>query len=376
MPAKQFDPAYEQNVGLSTEEFAIPRMLKPLGYSTAMFGKSHLGNDVSKFHPLNYGFDTYFGVIPNVAASGLLLDERKAVGMVKYEDIHQMLTDRTCSFMKQAKADGKPFMIYLSQYLVHGPHLPNDRFIEGGKGANKDRAVLYQAVIRELDWHVGEVMTALKRLELDENTIVFFISDNGPSARGSALPLRGRKADTLEGGVRIPAIVRWPGTITGGRTSDKLCGTFDVFATIAEVAGAELPGDRKIDGQSLMKILKGDQSAKGHEVFFYYNGLTLEGVRKGKWKLHLPREAANRVWWATNKSKQGRYLNLDKPVLFNLQNDIGEEKDLANDYPEVVTELLTLAEGARKELGDFDTLGSDQRPVSYEGNANSPPRRK
>ena len=258
-------------------------------------------------------------------------------------------------------------MIYLSHYLVHTPITPNDRFMKPGLSK-------YQALTRELDWHVGEVMNSLKEQGLDKNTLVFFISDNGPARYGSASPLRGGKYYTLEGGCRIPAIVRWPGTVAAGTTCNTLSRTLDVFPTIAEVAGVKLSPKHKIDGKTLMPRLKGRVDAKGHDVLFYYNGLTLEVVRKGKWTLHLPRQGDNRAYWAV-ASRDG-YGNLVKPELFNLENDIAEKRNVADKHPEIVKKLLALAEGARQELGDWNRKGSDQRPVDFKGNVNNPTGRK
>jgi arylsulfatase A-like enzyme len=220
------------------------------------------------------------------------------------------------------------------------------------------------------------MLKALKELELDDNTLLLFASDNGPwLPAGSAWPLRGSKYNTFEGGHRVPAIARWPGRIPQGQVCDKLCSTMDILPTIAALAGAELPGDRVIDGINIYPAMHGQENAKAHEVLYYYNGVTLEVVREGKWKLHLPRRPDMKVYWS--RGKAGGFQSLKSPVLYNLADDVGEKTDLADKHPDVVKRLLGLAEKAREELGDFNRWGRDQKKLlDYKGNPNQPRRRR
>lgn len=384
-----FGEDFRKNIGLQQSEVTIPEMLNPLGYKTAMYGKSHLGDD-PKFYPLRHGFDEYYGSLTNFPIGGtcpVLEGDTIAEPAVRYPDIHKKLTQHTINFMKESQQAGKPFFIYLAHYLCHGPCDPNREFAtdeeweiyqnQPVKGHLKDGGdKLYPALVRELDWHVGEVLKAIDELNIDENTLVIFISDNGPwLPAGSPWPLRGSKYNTFEGGHRVPSIARWPSKIPAGQISDALCSTMDYLPTIANLAGARLPGDRKIDGINIWPVLQGDKKAQGHNILYFYNGITLEAVREGKWKLHLPRQKQNRVYWS--KGKIGGLQNLEKPILFNLKDDIEEKIDVSDQYPEVVERLLHLAEKAREELGDWNRKGSDQKSLlNYSGNPNSPRKNK
>ena len=374
------------NSGLHVSEYTMAELLKDVGYNTAMYGKSHLGFAPSMF-PLTFGFDEYYGSMSNFPIGGacpIWENDTMISRGEKFQDTHIELTNRSIAFMKKSKKEKKPFFIYLSHYLAHGPWDPNRQFatdeewkifqnqpIRGHLQNGGDR--IYPALIREMDWHVGQVLAALKELELDENTIVFFISDNGPwLPAGSAWPLGGSKYNTFEGGHRVPAIVRWPGTIPGNQISDKLMSSMDVFPTVAKLSGGKVPDDRVIDGKDVRAVLMGDKDAKGHDVLYYYGGYLLEAVRENNWKLHLPRKKENKVYWSKGK-KLGGILDLEKPLLFDLSSDPTEKKDVAAKHPEVVKRLLAHAEKARAELGDWNRIGSDQKPIRFKvANPNHP----
>ena len=372
--------------GLQPSEYTLAELLKDVGYKTAMFGKSHLGFS-PEFFPNKLGFDAYYGSLANYPVGGtcMVWENDKVVDKAgKFQDVHAQLTKRTIAFMKESQKEKKPFFIYLSHYLAHGPWDPNRQFAtdkeweiyqsQRRRGSLKnggDR--IYPALIREMDWHVGKVMTALKDLLLDENTLVFFISDNGPwLPAGSAWPLAGSKYNTYEGGHRVPAIVRWPGRVSANQINDQLMSTMDVFPTVAKLAGGKMPDDRVIDGKDAQAVLMGQKDAKGHDVLYYYNGQVLEAVREHHWKLHLPRKKVNKVYWA--KQPLGGIHNLDKPMLFNLSSDLAEKNDVAAQHPEVVQRLLEIAEEARSELGDWNRQGSDQKSQKYKGDPNNPKR--
>ncbi|MCK4751328.1 MAG: sulfatase, partial [Bacteroidales bacterium] len=347
-----FGDDFRRNIGLQQSEITIQEVLKPLGYMTAMYGKSHLGDD-PVFYPMRHGFDEYYGSLVNFPIQGtcpVFEGDSVVEQAVRYQDIHSRLTRRTVEFMKRSQQAGKPFFIYLAHYLCHGPWDPNRKFAtdeeweiyqnQPVKGHLKDGGdKLYPALVRELDWHVGEVLKAIEDLDIDENTLVFLISDNGPwLPAGSAWPLRGSKYNTFEGGHRVPSIARWKGRIPAGQVSDALCSTMDLFPTIAHLAGAGLPGDREIDGINIWPVLRGDKNGRGHDILYYYNGITLEAVRDEKWKLHLPREQHCKVYWSNGNL--GGFTSLDKPALFNLETDIEEKSDVADEYPVVVERLL------------------------------------
>jgi len=382
-----FTAHYNETVGLQPSEVTIAKLLKPLGYKTAMYGKSHLGFD-EKYYPLQLGFDEYYGSLGNFPIGGtcpVLEGNEVVTPKMKYQDIHQKLTDRTIAFMEKSKQQEKPFFIYLAHYLVHGPWDPNREFatdeeweiyqkqrVRGHLQYGGDR--IYPAMVRELDWHVGEVLDALKEKELDKNTLVVFISDNGPwLPAGSAWPLRGSKFTTMEGGHRVPAIAWWPGRISPGQVENRLCSSMDLLPTIAGFVGCSLPQDRVYDGIDIGPILFGDKTAKGHDTLYYYNGLTLEAVRQGPWKLHLPRQKESHVYWHV-AGGDGRIATLDNPLLYNLEEEVGERADLSRNHPEVMKKMLSLAEEARAELGDWNRKGRDCPVIKYKGNLNQPKR--
>jgi len=375
---KKEDKDWYEHVGLPQSEITIAELLKPLGYATAAYGKWHLG-DAEKFAPRMQGFDEYIGRKHNfhIGKPGVWFHNEEPQGAIGFREAHQKLTDATIAFMKQQQANEKPFFIYLAHYLVHGPWSPNKEFCTPGewasvqkhKGRMNPKAL--PAMVRELDHHVGLVLAALKELNIEKETLVIFASDNGPwLPAGSAHPLSGGKYTTMEGGHRVPATIRWPSRIPAGQVIDQLVSSLDVLPTIAAATGASLPADRKLDGFDLMPMLGGKTDTSPRREFAYYNGLTLEAIRRGPWKLHLPRQSAHRVYWARHPKKM--YLNLDRPLLNNLADDISEKRDLTKTNPEQAEELQKLAAETRRELGDWDREGTDRPESTYPGNLNMP----
>jgi arylsulfatase len=258
--------------------------------------------------------------------------------------------------------------------MPHVPIFASERF----KG--KSKRGLYGDVIEELDWSMGEVLAALKRLGLDENTLVIFTSDNGPflsygNHAGSAAPFRGGKLTTFEGGMRMPCLMRWPGHIPAGRTCDELITAMDLYPTLAGLTGAKTP-DVKRDGRDIWPLMSGAPDAKSpHEAFYYYAEQELHAVRSGKWKLHFPhpyievdgppgrdgkpanfehmKPADHRKSGIEGVASRHGYKIMQMEMsLFDLESDPGESKNVASEHPEVVKRLGDLAESMRSELGD------------------------
>jgi len=230
---------------------------------------------------------------------------------------------------------------------------------------------LYGDVIMEIDWSVGEVLKAIERNRLDENTLVVFTSDNGPwllygDHAGNALPLREGKATSFDGGVRVPCVMRWPGTIPPGRTCSELAATMDLLPTFALLAGTNAPGDRIIDGRDISPLMRGVPGAKSpHEALFVYWDRGLQAVRSGQWKLHFPHDYVkpNPPGGGGRPGKYARpQIGLE---LFDLESDIEEARNVAAEHPEVVARLQQLAQQCRDDLGDAATRsnGSGLRPV-------------
>jgi arylsulfatase A-like enzyme len=352
-------------IGLNPEEETLAEICKSKGYKTAMVGKWHLG-DHPDLYPTRQGFDEYFGLPysndmwpwhPNktLRFPPLPLIENDSI-MEYLHDEQNMLTTRytekATRFIEKNKDE--PFFLYFAHSMPHVPLFVSEKF----RGKSKEG--LYGDVIMEIDWSVGRIMQTLQKLGLDKNTLVLFTSDNGPwlnygEHSGSALPLREGKGTVLEGGVRVPCIVWWPGVIPAGRTQDQAAMTIDILPTIANLIGAKLP-EKEIDGKDIWPLISGVPDAKTpHEAFyFYFKNNELQGMRSGNWKLYFPHE------YRSFEGKVGRSDGL--PVdydqrrmgleLYDLESDIGEKNNVADKHPAVVDSLERMAATLRQKLGD------------------------
>ena len=355
-------------IGIADEETTIAEMLKPLGYATAVYGKWHLG-DRPEFLPTRHGFDEYFGVpysndmwpFHPEAKKGFfpplpLIDgeERVKVGLTG-EDQELLTTqyaERAVKFIEKNKE--QPFFLFVTPNMPHVPLFVSDKF----KG--KSEAGLYGDVIMELDWAVGEILAEIKKQGLDENTLVIFTSDNGPwisygNHAGTVGPLREGKGTSFDGGQRVPMIARWPGKIPAGTVCDEVAMEIDLLPTFARLTGAKLP-ELKIDGLDIWPLFRGDADAENpHEAYFFYYGRNeLQAVRQGDWKLFFPHTSRTMKGQEPGKDGlPGKYKKLPVGLeLYNLREDIGESKNLAEENPEIVERLTKLAEKARADLGD------------------------
>ena len=259
--------------------------------------------------------------------------------------------------------------MYVPHSMPHVPLYVSDKFKDKSKGG------LYGDVIEEIDWSTGEILKTLERYDLTENTLVIFTSDNGPwlsygGHSGIALPLREGKGTALEGGVRVPCVMKWPGKIPKGQVIKQPAMTIDILPTIAEITGAKLP-IQKIDGADISALITSNQEVEPHHeaYYFYYKNNELHGILSGdgRWKLYLPhqyRSLNGRV--GINDGLPIDYdQNLIGEELYDLQNDISETKNVAEENKEIVAQLLEHAEQARAELGDRLTNreGSGNRPI-------------
>ncbi len=355
--------------GISDKEMTIAQVVKPMGYATAIYGKWHLG-DALKFLPLQHGFDEYFGLpysidmgpegdgfhyrkdsppMPLIENNTVLKPE------VTNKDMDQLTTWYTQHAVKFIdEHNDKPFFLYVPHAMVHVPLHVSDKF------RGKTKRGLFGDCVEELDWSVGEILGAIKKAGIDDNTLVIFSSDNGPwlcygDHAGSAGPLREGKGTSFDGGMREPTLMRWPGKIPAGTTCDEPCMTIDLLPTIAKLTGAALP-PHKIDGLDIWPLMAGEKDAKSpHEVlYFYYRWNDLESLRSGKWSLQLPHsyQSLNGRPGGTGGRKV-EYEQLKTPLaLFDLDSDVGEKINVAEQHPEVVKHLLDLADQARNDLGD------------------------
>lgn len=325
--------------GLHTDEDTIADVLKRHGYATGCFGKWHLGHRRGHL-PTDQGFDTFAGIPYSNDMSQFhrpddngyrhslpfLVDDE----IVEWEPDQRLLTRRlteaAVSFI-EANAD-RPFLAYIPHPMPHIPLYASADF-EG-----TSRRGLYGDVIEEIDWSMGEVMAALDRLDLAENTIVIFTSDNGPwlpfkQDGGSAGLLSGGKGTPLEGGQRVPCIIRWPATIPAGIVVREPVNAMDLLPTIAAWTGATLDADRIIDGRDVGEVIRGEAVKESDEsVFLHYTSRgELAGIRRGRWKVMLV-----------------------EGTLHDLDVDPSEAWDLAADHPELVESLRALAGSLDAEI--------------------------
>lgn len=350
--------------GINPEEETIAEVLKTKNYATAAYGKWHLGH-VPEFLPLRHGFDEYFGIPysndmwPNHPTNKdyypplpLIEGEATVETNPDQSQFTTQFTERTIDFISRNR--NNPFFVYLAHPMPHVPLFVSDKF------AGKSEQGLYGDVMMELDWSVGEIIKTLDKLGLSENTLVIFTSDNGPwlnygNHAGSTGGLREGKGTTFEGGQRVPCLMRWKGTIPGGIVSNSLSSGIDVLPTIAEIAGAALP-EQKIDGVSLLPVLKGEPGANPRETFlYYYRRNNLEAVRHGNWKLIFPHPGRTYSGFEPGMDGMpGRAVEnfAHEGGLYDLRRDPGEQYNLIEFYPEIVERLNKIADEAREDLGD------------------------
>jgi len=353
--------------GLHPDEVTIAEVLKARGYATACIGKWHLG-DQPPFLPTRQGFDSYFGIPYSDDMTATKSGSRPPLPLMRNETVVEAPPDRnllTRRYTEEAirfitAHRGEPFFLYLPHAMPGSTRRPfaSERF--QGKSANGP----YGDSVEELDWSAGEILAAVKRLGLDEHTLVLWTSDNGAPRRtppqGSNAPLKGWGYNTSEGAMRMPCIARWPGKIPKGATCDELCTSMDLLPTFARLAGTREPAERVIDGRDIWPLLSGRQGATSpHEAFFYYYLPQLQAVRSGKWKLYLPLEAK----WTSFRGRTRKAA----AELYDLKADLGETTNLAARRPDVVKRLLALADKAREDLGDVGRKGKGQRPAGWFG---------
>jgi arylsulfatase A-like enzyme len=236
--------------------------------------------------------------------------------------------------------------------MPHVPVFASDAFRGTTPGG------IYGDVIAELDWSVGQILDAVRRTKLDNDTLVIFTSDNGPwlsygNHAGSSGPFREGKGTAFEGGVRVPFVARWSGRIPRGAVGPLPAMTVDLLPTIAGLAGARVPSDRILDGRDMWPLLAGRRDAASpHDALYFYWGDELHAVRSGRWKLHLPHPYQS-LKRAGHNGAPGEYERKTIELsLFDLESDAGESTNVATRHPEVVRKLQEFAERARDDLGD------------------------
>lgn len=339
----------EADKGLPKNEITIAELLKEVGYRTKCVGKWHLGQNREEFLPTSQGFDEYYGLItsndmmaPWVQTEVSLKLYRNDVPLDKQWKQNQLTADYTeeaVNFINNSAGNNSPFFLYLPYNMPHVPIEASDKF----KGSTEFGR--YSDVLHEIDWSMGQILSAIEKNGMEENTIVLFLSDNGPwnymSSRmftedivkpwdaGTTGLLRGGKINSYEGGFRVPLIVKWPAKINPGIVTSETITIMDLLPTLASVAGAKIPSDRIIDGVDFSALLKGDGNYDSKRNFYYFEKEYLEAVRSGHWKLRIaPFQGPDRP--------MNKYL---EPELYNLNLDPSERFNLAEEHPELVSEL-------------------------------------
>jgi arylsulfatase A-like enzyme len=315
--------------GIPATEITIADALKKKGYATACVGKWHLGH-LEPYRPLRHGFDQYYGLFysNDMTPVGLYRDDQEIENPIHQATLTERYTEEAVRFIQNSRTAHRPFFLYLAYTMPHVPLSVSPKF------AGKSRRGLYGDVVETIDWSAGQILRALRKTGLANNTLIFFSSDNGPwlsqgEAAGSAGLLREGKGSTWEGGLRMPGIAWWPGRIKPGVSAELAC-TMDLFTTSLTLADAPLPADRVIDGKNLLPILQGTGKSE-HQVLFFYIHTDLTAVRKGPWKLHL----ATQTEFDTARRQQH-----DPPLLFHLGHDPSEKYNVARDHPDVLADIL------------------------------------
>jgi arylsulfatase A len=362
--------------GISEAETTIAEICKQKDYATMCIGKWHLGHH-PKFLPTGHGFDSYFGLPysndmwplhPDYAKLPADTEARKR-GYPKLpliendqvidpevsgEDQSQLTkryTEKAVQFIQDNR--DRPFFLYLPHTMVHVPLFVSEKFRDKSGGG------LFSDVITEIDWSVGQILDTLQRTGIDEKTLVIFTSDNGPwlsygNHAGSAGPLREGKGTSWEGGVRVPTVMRWPAKIPAGTVCDQLASTIDILPTIANMLGVSWP-EQKIDGQDIMHLMTQSDATTPHESFpYYYANRQLQAVRDARWKLILPhthRSLESKPGGSDGSPANYKQIQVGLE-LYDLKEDVGETKNVAAVYPEIVDKLQNAAQRWREELGD------------------------
>lgn len=372
-------------VGINPNETTLAEICKQQGYATACFGKWHLGHH-QKFLPLQHGFDIYYGLPysndmwpyhPEVLHLTWeervkrwpplpLIEQNEVIDPNVSAEVQAGLTTEYTRRAVNFIADNKdhPFFLYLPHAMVHVPLHVSAKF------AGKTARGLFGDVVSEVDWSVGQILSALREHNLAENTLVIFASDNGPwlnygDHAGSAGPLREGKGTSFDGGTRVPAIMSWPGTIPANTQCDVPAMTIDLLPTIAALIGSTLP-EHPIDGKDIWPLITGESQAKSpHEAYYFYLGNQLQAVRMGRWKLHFPHEYRHsEPATAGSEGRPGTMaINKIGLSLFDLATDPSESHDVKEEHPEIVKRIQDLADDMRKDLGDGPDRAPGRRPI-------------
>ena len=339
-------PCRSKGWGMPAEEITFAELIREAGYQTACIGKWDVSNrkPIIERMPNAQGFDYFFGALgANDGGTVKFHENNRATGSSNdMGGLTTLYTDKSIDFLKNKRDPKKPFVLYLAHTMMHTIIDASDRFRGKSKGG------LYGDVVEEFDYETGRLLDVLDELKLSENTLVIYTADNGPWNQdkytlkkkghpegsvfwGDAGPLRNGKGSPYEGGYRLPCIVRWPGKVPAGRSSDAVFATIDFLPTFARLCGFEAPRDRRIDGIDQTDLLMG-KTETGRKTFYFDRA----GIRFGKWK--YLRAKAHFYGYAREDDRP------EAEELYNLKKDIGERENLAEKHPDLVAKLRKLTE--------------------------------
>ncbi|XOV92417.1 MAG: sulfatase [Bacteroidota bacterium] len=355
--------------GINPEEKILPEMLKEAGYATAIIGKWHLG-DQPVFFPTRHGFDYYFG-IPYSNDMGTNYEGERWLPLMKNDSIHlrvnqksnrdmgtltSLYTIEAMEWIRENK--DTPFFLYLAHTMPHNPVAASNYF--HSKTNNPKQG--FGASVAEISWSTGQILNWLEEQEID-NTLVIFTSDNGGAPHWGANNgiLKGRKGQTFEGGVRVPFIAWWPGKIPPGSTCNAPASVLDFYPTFKKLSGIKSEDETKRDGMDISHYLFRPELDREPRPYFYWHVGFLQGVRYGNWKLNLLGSFTEdqRANISSSTYKIAEFA--DSIQLFNLNEDPGEQVNVAEQNPEIVKKLIALADEQKSALGEFTDKGPEVR---------------
>ena len=368
-----YNPAPDQGIdeGMSQNEFTLGELFKQKNYDTYYVGKWHLGHK-AQYLPSKQGFDEYFGILYSNDMRPVQIVHNEKV--VEYPVVQALLTekytDKSLEYIKKSVSKKSPFLLILSHAMPHRPLAASDKFYTPETPDD-----LYDDVIRELDYNIGRLMKGLKQLNIDKNTLVIFLSDNGANHGGNTGGLRGKKAVTFEGGLRVPFIARWPEVIPAGITNKSMTSAMDFMPTFAKLINAQIPKGIKIDGRDMLPVLCSDKAKSQHKFLASMKRDKIMAIHTENWKLHVQKPSYyTPAKTANSQSRKNRlpdgttiiapieqpdsfaYPGIktgdrsNSPMLFNLNEDPAEQKNISSAYPEKVKLLDSYYSEIRREV--------------------------
>jgi arylsulfatase len=380
----------QSKTGTSLDETLLSNLFKNTGYKTHAIGKWHLGNS-GAYLPTERGFDSFFGVPYSIDMNPLplLRDETVLEENTDRTMLTPRYTENAVKYIEETA--GEPFFLYYAFSYPHDPPMGSPRFRDKTGFGNQGDC------IAEIDWSVGEVLRALERKGITQETLVIFTSDHGPWYQGSPGLLRGRKASSFEGGTRVPFLVKWPGTLEAGKVREEWISQLDVVPTLAAICGLPMP-EKPLDGVNVESVFFGHGTKPERKPLLYFcamgnGGLDLHCIRKDQWKLRVAQGTEGEIYINDRTTGARSSVWLQVPELYNVALDMAESYDVAHLHPEIVQELLASLEeqmpgfpenvvaeftALKQRVGDWSTpTGASPRPNPYKNSPSSytPPYR-